>query len=118
MSTPVRTLKRGDSWRDPCTVKAAGLPADLTGVLIRAQLRDPETEEVVLELSEATGYLIVTDAGAGTFLIDVPASVTNTLSLTSYLADIEFTFADGFVRSSPTFKVKFTRDITRPVATP
>lgn len=78
-------------WLDP-----AGQPVDLTGCTARMQLRRNYGTPVLLELSTASGQLVL---GGATGIIDlvVDAATTAALTTDSGVCDMQIVYPDGYV---------------------
>jgi hypothetical protein len=103
----VRT-KRGDTFSLSCTrTTQAGVPVNLTGYQIRAQMRDG-ADALVYAFTPT-----ITNAAAGEFVLSAPASTTETWTPARYVVDIEFTSPNGVKDSSDTFIIQVVPDVTR-----
>jgi hypothetical protein len=103
----VRT-KRGDTFSLAGTrVTQAGVPVNLAGYQVRAQMRDG-ADSLVYAFAPT-----VTNAAAGEFRLDAPATTTETWTPARYVVDIEFVSSGGVVDSSDTFRIVVVPDITR-----
>lgn len=101
--------KRGDSFdlSGQLLQEAGGPPVDLTGVGVRAELRDGDA--LVAGLSA-----VVTDAAAGKYSISKPFADTEGWPVKNLSMDVEFTWTGGLRRSTETFIVRILKDITLP----
>jgi hypothetical protein len=109
-------LKRGDTWEAEFYFRLDDSVADLTGCTARMQVRSSGDALVLSAQTSPTdpalvGTLVV-DGTAGLVTLTVPKGLTSALVPGKYYADVELTYADGSVRSSETFQVKVTKDIT------
>lgn len=69
--------QRGLTWERRATPEAELEPVDMTGYEVEAQIRSRAgASSIVLDLQD---YITITDAEAGEFEIDLPASVTRDL---------------------------------------
>lgn len=101
------TVKRGDTLRATLTFKQGTASANLNGCQARMQARTT-TGQVVLDLSSSTDDLTV-DGAAGKVIL----SADNALAVGTYMADVELTYAGGAVKSSDTFMIQVTPDVTK-----
>ena len=106
MSTPLITIKRGDTCRLVCAVTIDGDPADITGWSIRSYVRRGKT--LVGELTAT-----ITDAANGAFtLLEKVAGMTEEWTPGSHTMDIEYTNASNVIFSTETIDVTVIPDIT------
>jgi hypothetical protein len=105
------THKSGDTfYACPFEVKKDGIALDLTTVGIRLQIRKQNTARCEFEMNIANGKLEIVNALQGRFRI-----VNQIIKLESYnyVYDIQFTFANGTVKTWVTGKFLITNDVTR-----
>jgi hypothetical protein len=110
----IRTIKRGDTWPEIITWEDedTGTPIDITDAEIRIQLRHRDTGAVAVSASTTTGEITITDAVNGVAVQRVEAPVMAEVTPGKYNCDIEITYSDGTVQSTPTFIVVVEEDIT------
>lgn len=101
--------KRGDSFdlAGQLLESAGGPPVDLTGVTIRAQLRDGDA--LVTDLVAA-----VTDAAQGRYSLSRGYADTESWPVKGLSLDVQFTWPGGTRRSTQTVLVRVLKDITLP----
>lgn len=101
--------KRGDSFElaGQLLESAGGAPVNLTGLAIRAQLRDGDA--LVAEL-DAT----ITDAAQGKYRLSKPYADTESWPVKGLALDVEFTWPSGTRRSTQTVLVRVLKDVTLP----
>jgi len=109
-----RYIKRGDTWSEIITWvdEETGTPIDITDAEIRTQLRDKKSGELAVSAGTDTGEITITDAVNGVATQRVEASVMEGVAPRKYSCDIEITYSDGYVQSTPTFIVVVEEDIT------
>lgn len=98
-------FKRGDTFSLSCVYKVDDVASSVSAIDIKAQLRDSDTD-LVQEL--AVSKLV----GTGQFVLLATAAQTQNWDLNLLKCDIQFTQND-VVRSSSTFFVNVTEDITK-----
>lgn len=86
--------KRGDTFRKVCTwtVKASGLPVDLSGSVVSGKIK-PQLGEGL----DLTCELI--DAAAGKFKFELSPLETETLTPGVYLYEVQFAYSNGDVET-------------------
>jgi hypothetical protein len=106
------STKRGDTFDEVLfELKKDGTAIDLTGAIIKMQLRKAAGGPIFLEFtSVSSAGITITDASAGKFKIN---SVIINLEANVYLYDIEITFASGEVRTWVSGQFTILNDITR-----
>lgn len=106
------STKRGDTFDEVLfELKKDGTAIDLTGAIIKMQLRKAAGGPIFLEFTSASSAgITITDASAGKFKIN---SVIINLEANVYLYDIEITFASGEVRTWVSGQFTILNDITR-----
>lgn len=109
MAATVFEHKRGDSFAlaGQLLESEGGAPVDLTGVAVRAQLRDGDA--LIAEL-DAT----VVDAPNGRYSLTKPYVDTEAWPVKSLQLDVQFTWPGGTRRSTQTVVVRVLKDITLP----
>ena len=106
------SFKRGDTWSFVATWKVLGVPQDLTGVSVRMQLRPRIGGAAVIDVSDASGELVIIEA-EGKVEATIPPSITGQVSPGEYVADLEYRFPGDDVRSTPTVLILVGEDVTR-----
>lgn len=106
------SIKRGDTWLQVFKWRSGTKIIDLTGCSANLQLRNIIGDRLALNVSSATGELVV-DGPAGNVDLRVESTVTDTIAPGVYNADLEITFPDQTVVSTPTFVVEVVKDVTR-----
>lgn len=106
---PSFTHKHGDSFRPQCTYTVNGVAASIAGVSIASQIRT-YCEELVCSL-EVYGR----NDGAGTFSLRPTGlnSAETDWPVDTLYWDIQYTDANGLVRSTETITINVVRDETR-----
>lgn len=103
--------KRGDSFELAGQLLTAALPAgvpvDLTGVTVRAHLRDGDALVAVLDAA-------VTDAVQGKYRLSKAYADTESWPVKGLALDVEFTWPSGTRRSTQTVLVRVLKDVTLP----
>ena len=106
--TDLPNLKRGDTFSLGCLKKDAdGAPEDLSSVTIACQVRDGSDALIATPVISKANQT----TSPGEFSITLPAATTETLDLSRYYLDIEFTVGSEVV-SSETARFKVVKDIT------
>lgn len=106
---PVMTpFKRGDTFTFTCRYKVDGVPTDVTGFEIRAQIRDR------LGALVATLQPVLADQTqqTGVFYLEPVIPDTSGWAIGRHSGDIQIT-EDGITRSTVTFTLPVVEDITR-----
>lgn len=100
-------VKRGDTWDLLFQWRQAdGTPVNLSGCTARLQVRDTARQVAASPAS------ITLDAAAGTVNVNFEPAVTRLVAPGEYRTDLEITWADGRVRSSPTVLLTVLEDCT------
>lgn len=101
--------KRGDSFAlaGQLLTSIDGAPVDLTGVAIRAQLRDGDA--LVADLAAS-----ITDAAQGRYSLSKHYADTESWPIKGLSLDVEFTWPGGTRRSTQTVLVRVLKDVTLP----
>ena len=102
-------IKRGDSLALDCQALTADgvTPLDLTGWLIRSQVRNAR-EGLLADLT-----VTITAAEEGRYHLAAAASVTATWTPGQAEMDIEYEDPQGLVQSTETLPLQIQRDVTR-----
>ena len=109
----IRTIKRGDTWQEIITWKDNnGDPIDITGASIRVQLRNREDDSLALTASTSTGEITITNPTGGVATQRVEYITMRDVEPGKYNCDVEITYSDNTVQSTPTFVVIVEEDIT------
>jgi len=107
------TIYQGATFRRVVRL-AATTPIDLSGCTarmhVRAQIDDAET---LIELTEANGRALVTDAVNGEVTLLIDAEDTAALDFTSAVYDLEIEYSNGFVDRVLQGSVKLKKEVTR-----
>jgi hypothetical protein len=103
-------FKTGDTYNLACRYRDAGVPQDLTGATIRAQIRTPSGGLVATLEPTLADQDDPETVGRFTLAPD-PADTTG-WPIGAHLADIEITIG-GVIRSTETFVQPVVRDQTR-----
>ena len=98
-------FKRGDTFSLSCVYKVDDVATSVSTITIQAQLRDSDGD-LVQELT------VSKPVGTGQFVLLATAAQTQNWDLNLLKCDIQFTQND-VVRSSSTFFVNVTEDITK-----
>ncbi len=110
------TTKRGDTLRLLFSIKdSAGAAYDLSDCTARLQLRDKGGENVFVNATSDPADGLTVDTVAGTIALAVAFADTEDLVPGTYYADLELTFNGTERRSSETFQVRITQDVTQDV---
>lgn len=102
---------KGDTFLEvPFEILIDEVPLDLTGALIKMQLRKNYEKDVALELSIANDKLEFVNANLGTFkiveqIIDIEAF--------NYIYDLQITLSSGEVETYIKGKFNVVNDVTR-----
>lgn len=96
--------KVGDTFKLPCKLTKDGADVDLTGWLVKSQLRYVNTL-----ISELT-YVVI-DALQGLYSLEELGS-TQLWPVGVYTCDIEYTDPTGLIVSTETFTINFIADVT------
>lgn len=106
---PTLIHKHGDSFRAQCTYTVGGTSASIAGLNIASQIRN--AAEVLVCSLEVYGR----DDGAGTFSLRPSGlnSAETDWPVDTLYWDIQYTDANGLVRSTETITINVVRDETR-----
>lgn len=88
-----------------------GAPINLSGYVVRMQVRNAKTNVQVIELTTENGRITV-NATEGRMLLDVGASVTAALPVGIYLYDLELVASANSVMRLLEGKFQVTRNVT------
>lgn len=105
----VATITPGDTLAMTCSLDIDGVPQELDGLAIRAQIRTRSirllADLVVVKQQDDTGALTL-------FELRADPAITAAWPLGQALIDITYTWPDGFVETTPIFGVQINRRIT------
>lgn len=105
-------LKRGDTWRIQYTfLQENGDPVDLTDCTARQSLREEGTDEAALTITSAASEITITPL-TGVVVSIFDATDTADLSVAKYYTDLEITYSDNSVESTPTYIIDCLQDET------
>ena len=112
MSTLNLSAKRGDTFAEvPFQINVNTVPLDLTGAVIRMQLRTDYGGDVYLELtSVGSNGITITNASNGEFKIN---ETIIELEAFSYKYDIQITLSNGEVKTWIEGIFNVSNDVTR-----
>lgn len=101
--------KRGDTFAlaGQLLESESGPPVDITGVTLRAHLRDGDALVATLDTA-------ITDAAQGRYSVSKAYADTEAWPVKGLSMDIEFTFPGGTRHSTRTVAVRVIKDITLP----
>jgi hypothetical protein len=104
-------LRRGDTFDKAFVLKdATGAAIDLTGCTARMYVRDRRTKAL---LATATmGAEITITPAEGRVQVTLPAAVTEVFPPGRLILDVEITYSNGKVWSTPTFTLDVDEDVT------
>ena len=100
-------FKRGDTFSLACTYKSAGVATSITGLTIKAQVRNPFNMSLVSELTVVAGNQ---STAAGTFTLI--SSDTTAWPIGNLVCDIQIT-SGSTIRSSDSFYIPVIEDVTQ-----
>lgn len=87
---------------------------DLTGSTARMHIRQAITDATpMIELNEANGRALITDAAAGEITLLITDEDTAALDFTKGVYDLEVEYSDGTVDRVLEGKVKLSKEVTR-----
>lgn len=105
-------LKRGDTWRIQHNfIQENGNPVDLTGCTARQSLRKEEDDLSVLTITSIDSEIIITPL-TGIVVSVFEATDTAGLDVSRYYTDLEITYSDGSIESTPTYIIDCLLDET------
>jgi hypothetical protein len=106
------STKRGDTFAEvPFQINKDGVPIDLTGAIIRMQLRKSPGGTIYLNLTSVSNLgITITSEPDGAFKIN---EMILNLEPNVYLYDIEIIFPSGEVKTWVSGQFTVTNDITR-----
>jgi hypothetical protein len=109
------TIYQGSTFRRVVRLADdAGGAIDLTGATARMHVRAAITDTAtLLELTEANGRALVTDAVGGEITLLVSAADTALLTFTTGVYDLEIEYSDGTVDRVLYGKVTLSKEVTR-----
>jgi hypothetical protein len=108
------TIYQGRTWRREVRLATTAGPVDLSGATLRMHVRTTvEAIMTLLELTEANGRALITDAPAGNITLLVSATDTALLTFSSGVYDLEIEYANGIVDPLLYGKVNLVKEVTR-----
>lgn len=107
-------VKNGATFRRQMTWKTeAGNPINLTGYTAKLQIRkSANAPEAVVTLDSSNGTIELGGA-AGTIVLNMSAAVTDAITLSNGVYDLELTSPTGFVTRLLFGSVTFVKGVTR-----
>jgi hypothetical protein len=108
------TIYQGSTWRRVVRLATPAGAVDLSGATVRMHVRATvAATTTLLELTEANGRALITDAAAGEIVLLVSATDTAALTFTSGVYDLEIEYADGVVERILEGAMKLSKEVTR-----
>ena len=105
-------LKRGDTWRIQYEfLQENGTPVDLTGCTARQSIRKENSTNSTLTITSVDGDITITPA-TGVVVSVFSATDTADLDVSIYYTDLEITYSDNTVESTPTYIIDCIQDET------
>jgi hypothetical protein len=105
-------LKRGDTWRIQHEfIQENGDAVDLTDCTAKQSLRKEEDSTSVLTITSADSEITITPA-TGVVVSVFDAADTADLEVSKYYTDLELTYSDGTIESTPTYIIDCLLDET------
>lgn len=105
-------LKRGDTWRiQHDFIQENGDPVNLTGCVARQSLRKEEDDLPILTITSADSEITITPS-TGVVVSVFDATDTADLDVSRYYTDLEITYSDGSIESTPTYIIDCLLDET------
>jgi hypothetical protein len=105
-------LKRGDTWRIQHEfLQENGTPVNLTGCTARQSIRKEDDTIITLTITSAAGKITITPL-TGIVVSVFSATDTANLDVSRYYTDLEITYSDNSVESTPTYIIDCTQDET------
>lgn len=105
-------LKRGDTWVRTFQFRNNGVPVDLSGCTARFQVRQSGKGVLIASGSTETGEVQV-DAVEGNIHVRIPSSQTADAPLCVCFAELEVTWPDSTVQSTPAHSMRVVADVVR-----
>lgn len=101
------TVIKNRTWSISVTWETDNTPVNLTGYTLRMQVKSDPSSSAMVTLSSSTGEIVITDATAGKFTINMSATNTNKLVLGKHIFDVlaispggeRYTVFDGVLTS-------------------
>ena len=103
----ISPIKRGDTFTLACTYKQNNMVYDVTNFTIRSQVRDSSgalVEELTVAKADQTEH-------PGVFVLSAADPMDWPVDVLS--CDIQFSDAEGMVRSTQTFQIPVIEDVTQ-----
>lgn len=95
------------------TTDGITMPIDLSEATVKMQIRPTHRSDALyLDLYEG-GYISIIDAPNGMILIDIPANVTESLSFSKAVYDIQIEFLDNYIIRPIEGYVSLSPEVTR-----
>ena len=92
-----------------------GAAIDLTGCIVRMQIRQAITDALpLIDLTETNNRAIITDATNGEITLTIEAEDSASLDFVKGFYDVEVEYSDGTVDRVLEGKVKLSKEVTRP----
>jgi hypothetical protein len=108
------TIYQGSTWRRVVRLATPAGAVDLSGATVRMHVRAKvTTATTLLELTEANGRALLTDAAGGEITLLVGAADTAALTFDSAVYDLEIEYAGGTVDRVLYGAVKLSKEVTR-----
>lgn len=102
------TYQQTFAWKD-----SDGVAIDITGYTARMQVRRSRSAEtVLLEATTTNGYIVLGDA-LGTIAVTIPASITQDVTASRGVYDLELVSAGGIVTRLLEGSVEISKEVTR-----
>lgn len=101
----------GDTWRRAWIIGGSANPIDITGSSARLHVREEKTDELILSAETPDKGLQITAVG-GRIDLRFDSEEMQLDPKKTYIFDIEFTDADGVVRTLEQAKLKIIKDYT------
>jgi len=107
-------IYQGSTYDKRWTWKSNGTPVDLTGAVIKAQVRPAAQAGLIyLDMSTDNGQIVIRDAKGGTFGMYLTDEKTAALNFSSAVYDLEVHWATGEVLRLLEGGVTLSREVTR-----
>lgn len=105
-------LKRGDTWRIQYEfLQEDGTPVDLTDCTARQSIRKEDETTAALTITSADSEITITPL-TGIVVSVFTAADTADLDVAKYYTDLEITYSDDSVESTPTYIIDCIQDET------
>jgi len=108
------TIYQGSTWRRVVRLATDAGAVNLSGATVRMHLRATvAAPTTLLELTEANGRALITDAAAGEITLLIDAAATALLSFGRAVYDLEIEYAGGEVDRLLEGAVTLSKEVTR-----